>query len=86
MALESGHVIKPSNGWYSKVDKTTGEVDEKKYRLKDTEAKEFWGPILMDATFRNWVKERYQVSHGEIISDHAILEEMEAYEDETTSA
>ena len=24
VALESGHVVKPSNGWYSKVDKETG--------------------------------------------------------------
>ena len=24
IAIESGHVIKPSNGWYSKVDKDTG--------------------------------------------------------------
>lgn len=86
MALESKHVVKPSNGWYSKVDYATGEVEDKKYRLKDTETKEFWAPILMDATFRNWVKERYQVSHGDIISDHEILEEMETYEDETTSA
>ena len=37
IALESGHVIKPSNGWYSKVDKETGEVEDKKYRIKDTE-------------------------------------------------
>ena len=33
IAIESGHVIKPSNGWYSKVDKETGEVEEKKYRI-----------------------------------------------------
>lgn len=84
MALESGHVIKPSNGWYSKVDKTTGEIDEKKYRLKDTDTKEFWTSILMDASFRSWVKEHYQVSQGEMISDHDILQEMEAYEDSTT--
>ena len=81
MALESGHVIKPSNGWYSKVDKITGEVDEKKYRIKDTENKDFWSPILMDASFRSWVKDRYQVSHGEMISDHEILQEMQTYED-----
>ena len=35
IAVESGHVIKPSNGWYSKVDKETGEIEEKKYRLKE---------------------------------------------------
>jgi hypothetical protein len=61
------------------VDQSTGEVEDKKWRIKDTESKEFWGPILTDASFRNWVKERYQVSHGEIISDHEILSEMDTY-------
>ena len=78
MALESGHVIKPSNGWYSKVDKETGEIAEKKYRLKDTESKEFWGSILTDKTFHSWVKEHYQVSHGDIISDDEIVAELAA--------
>ena len=86
MALESGHVVKPSNGWYSKVNKETGEIDEKKYRLKDTETKEFWSSILMDTSFREWVKERYQVAHSEMITDHEILEDLEKYEDETASA
>ena len=37
LAVASGHVIKPSNGWYQRVDMTTGEIEEKKFRLKDTE-------------------------------------------------
>jgi len=78
MALESKHVVKPSNGWYSKVDPTTGEVDAKKWRIKDTDSKEFWGSILMDSTFRDWIKERYQVSHGEMIKDDALVAEFEA--------
>ena len=69
MALESGHVVKPSNGWYSKVDMETGVVDEKKYRLKDTDTKEFWLPILMTKTFQDWVKANYQVATSAIISD-----------------
>jgi RecA/RadA recombinase len=77
MALESKHVVKPSNGWYSKVNSSTGEVDDKKYRLKDTECKEFWGPILMDKTFQTWVKENYQVSHSEMIQDADIEREMQ---------
>ena len=36
MALESGHVVKPSNGWYAK----SGEDDAKKVRLKDTYTKD----------------------------------------------
>jgi len=85
MALESKHVIKPSNGWYAKVDPSTGEMEEKKWRIKDTESKEFWSSILLDASFRNWVKERYQVSHGDIINDHEILKEMETYAEDDTS-
>jgi hypothetical protein len=38
----------------------------------------------MDASFRNWVKERYQVSHGDIINDHEILSEMETYAEDNT--
>lgn len=78
MALESKHVVKPSNGWYSKVDQTTGEVEAKKWRIKDTDSKEFWGSILMDSTFRDWIKERYQVSHGEMIQDDALIAQFEA--------
>ncbi len=40
MATESGHVVKPSNGWYSRVNMTTGEVEDKKFRIKDTDTKE----------------------------------------------
>ena len=61
IALESGNVIKPSNGWYQKVDRDTGEVFEKKYRLKDTYSEEFWGDILSSSSFQNYVKKRYQL-------------------------
>lgn len=82
MALESGHVIKPSNGWYSKVDTTTSEVEDKKYRLKDTDTKDFWMPILMDKTFQDWIKNNYQVSTSAILSDDGIDQELAAIEDE----
>jgi RecA/RadA recombinase len=75
MAIESGHVVKPSNGWYSRVDKETGEIEEKKFRIKDTDTKEFWMPILTTKSFHDWVKETYQVSNGAIISDLEINEE-----------
>jgi hypothetical protein len=76
MALESKHVVKPSNGWYSRVDSETGEIEDKKWRIKDTDSKEFWVPILTNKTFQSWVKENYQVSHGDIIRDEDIEKEM----------
>ena len=80
MALDSGHVVKPSNGWYAKVDKTTGEVGEK-HRLADTETKEFWMPVLMDPTFQKWVVDNYQIAHGSIISDEDIDKDLESIDD-----
>lgn len=81
MALESGHVIKPSNGWYSKVNKETGEIEEKKYRIKDTDTKDFWLPIISSIGFQEWIKSNYQISNGAIISDESIEEEMALIED-----
>ena len=77
IALESGHVIKPSNGWYSKVDKDTGEVEEKKYRLKDTDTKDFWMPVLMQKSFVEFVKNKYQVGASDILKDDDISAELE---------
>jgi RecA/RadA recombinase len=82
IALESGHVIKPSNGWYQKVDKETGEVDEKKYRLKETDSKDFWLPVLQQKSFYEFVRNKYQVSATEILKDDDIDAELAALDDE----
>jgi RecA/RadA recombinase len=82
MSLESGHVIKPSNGWYSKVNTETGEVEDKKYRIKDTDTKDFWLPIISSTSFQEWIKKNYQVSNGAIISDESIEEELALIEDD----
>ena len=75
MALESGHVIKPSNGWYSRVNKDTGEVEEQKFRAAQCDSKEFWLPILQSSSFQEWVKSTYQVANGAILTDEEIDEE-----------
>jgi RecA/RadA recombinase len=74
LALESGHVIKPSNGWYQKKD------EEQKFRLKDTETKEFWMPILMDKTFYDFVKSKYSIGVADMIQSDDLdkaLEELD---------
>jgi RecA/RadA recombinase len=82
IALESGHVIKPSNGWYSKVDKESGEIEEKKFRIKDTDTKEFWMPVLMQKSFIEFVKSKYQVGTSEILKDEDIEIELASIDDE----
>jgi len=64
LALESKHVVKPSNGWYSKCDPETGEVETKKYRIKETDDKDFWLPILTNKSFYDFVKNKYAMGQG----------------------
>lgn len=78
MAMEAKMVVKPSNGWYSRVDPVTGEVEDKKYRIKDTDTKDFWLPVLMSEAFQTWVKDNYQISSGQMMSDEMIDSEMES--------
>jgi RecA/RadA recombinase len=69
VALESGHVSKPSNGWYSKVNQETGEIGDKK-RYIDTQKEEFWKDILVDESFKKFVREKYEVAFGNIMGQN----------------
>ena len=72
IALEGQFVIKPSNGWYSRAG------EDKKYRLADTQNKEFWLPILTSKEFGEFIENKYKVSSNSIMSDmnaHDIEEE-----------
>jgi hypothetical protein len=50
------------------VDLETGEVEDKKYRIKDTDTKDFWLPILMQKSFVEFVKNKYQVATTDILN------------------
>lgn len=76
IAIESGHVIKPTNGWYSKVNKSTGEIGEK-HRLLETQNAEFWNDILSDNQFKDFVSKKYQITYGNIMGEVALVEETE---------
>jgi len=67
LALDSGLVVKPSNGWYSRVDVSTGEIEAKKYRIKETDTKDFWMPIITSKKFQDYVADKYQIAAGEIM-------------------
>jgi|TARA_B110000908_G_scaffold171477_1_gene234378 hypothetical protein len=65
LAIAGGYVIKPSNGWYQRVNKETGEILDGKLREKDTMTSEFWTPIFEATDFKTFIKESYQIG-GEI--------------------
>jgi len=80
IALDSGHVVKPSNGWYSKVD-ADGVIEDKKYRIKETDTSDFWLPILKQKTFQDFVQNTYQIASGNIMQEDVT----EAFAVETTN-
>ena len=69
MALASGFVVKPSNGWYQKVDQETGELIGNKVRLADTNTAEFWESILNDPKFEEWVEKTFMVANTKMVAD-----------------
>ena len=67
VAIEGGYVVKPQNGWYSKVDRSTGEVEDKKVRLAQTLEKDFWTDIFAKTDFEDYIKNKYEVGHADMI-------------------
>ena len=61
VALDGGYVAKPSNGWYCRVDRDTGELVDPKVREKDTLEEAFWLPILRDTDFKEHIKKKYSI-------------------------
>jgi RecA/RadA recombinase len=66
LALESGHVEKPLQGWYCKVNKKTGECSVN-YKLDDTNNADFWDSILDDPEFNEFVERKYTIGYGSIL-------------------
>jgi RecA/RadA recombinase len=66
LALAGEYVVKPSNGWYQRIDGNTGELVEPKVREKDTLTKEFWDPIFKETDFKEFIKGYYQIGYKPI--------------------
>ena len=73
-------MFKPTNGWYSR------KGEDKKYRLADTDTKEFWMTILKQKSFIDFVKNKYQVATGEILKDDDISKELDEIDTEDINA
>jgi len=69
VALDGGYVAKPSNGWYCRVDRSTGELVDPKVREKDTLSEEFWLPVLRDTDFKDYIKNKYAIGLERVEED-----------------
>ena len=67
VAMAGNFVVKPSNGWYARVDRSTGAVEDKKFRMADTMTEEFWAPLLEGDEFKEFIRKGYQI--GAVIEE-----------------
>tara|TARA_B100000902_G_scaffold83950_1_gene88487 strand:+ start:2316 stop:3353 length:1038 start_codon:yes stop_codon:yes gene_type:complete len=69
IALQGQYVAKPSNGWYSRVDRETGELLESKVREAATLEEDFWKPIFAETDFSDFLKQAYQIGGNASLED-----------------
>lgn len=74
VGLAGGYISKPSNGWYCRVDKQTGELVDPKVRLADTLKEEFWKPVFEETDFADFLKKQYSIGLAQQIDMDAIVD------------
>ena len=75
VALAGGYVTKPNVGWYARVDRETGEIEDTKVREKDTKTKKFWDPIIKETDFKEFIQSYYSIGHKPLLEIDLDLEE-----------
>lgn len=75
VALAGNFVAKPGAGWYSRVDRATGEFIGTKVREAETLTEEFWMPIFEETDFREFVKKQYTIGYKDQVNMDEIIDE-----------
>lgn len=81
IAVETGHIIKPSMGWYQRVDKSTGEVLGDKFRAKATQNEDFWKDLLKNESFNEDIKNLYKLTMPKDVLDGDIEDSLSELDD-----
>jgi RecA/RadA recombinase len=69
LALEAGYITKPKQGWYATLDKETGELGPNKRAADIIDNNDFWKTLLETTDFADWIKNKFSLSHGEMIEE-----------------
>ena len=67
VALESGHVRKPKNGWYQAINPETGEELTQNLRAAQTMNREFWESIFEGTDFKSYIEKRFKFATKDMI-------------------
>jgi RecA/RadA recombinase len=81
LALQEGYITSPSLGWYSRVDRETGEVSEERKRKGEIENNSaFWTKLFAETDFKEHVKGMFTLGMGKLLSSDTV--ESDEFEDE----
>lgn len=78
LALEGQYLVKPKNGWYALVDRSTGEVLEPSFRASQVEDNGvFWNKLLDETDFSQWVENKFKLATSNIMAPEEVDLEVE---------
>ena len=69
LAIETGYVVKPKNGWYMAMNPATKEELSGNLRAAQTMTEEFWTKIFNSTDFETAIEKRYKVAHGAMLEE-----------------
>jgi hypothetical protein len=69
VALESGHVRKPKNGWYQAMNPETGEELSQNLREAQTMNRLFWEKVFEKTDFESYIEKRFKVACKDMIQE-----------------
>ena len=64
LAIKGNFVVKPSMGWYSRVDQD-GVIENDKFRESNTYSSEFWKPLLENPKFKEFLSNQFKLNRTE---------------------
>lgn len=70
LALETGHVIKPKNGWYTRPS----IEGDKSWRAGDSNCSAFWKPIFENTDFKEACAKKYALGQTSLIEDEKVTD------------
>jgi RecA/RadA recombinase len=65
VALATGYVTKPKNGWFTRPM----VEDDKNWRRKDTDSDEFWDPLMQSDQFKRAVEDMFKIGSSKKFED-----------------
>jgi RecA/RadA recombinase len=69
VALKSGHVVKPKNGWYQAKNPANDEELSGNVRAKQTLEKAFWEPIFKNTDFAQVIEKMFKIGTVEMVTE-----------------